>query len=219
MSVIPFSTNVGKNQSVVERKEDFKMEGECILISNADQEQLSNFVNGKAANTSYDLRVGSVYWDVSKDNTTTLEKGVIKLKPKMFVEIETKEFVKFPQNVSGRISSKVSMLRKGLGVFPTNIDPGYEGVLVIYVCNFGNDTVELKPEAKFCALKIETVKGQAHPYQKEGKKAISNEKQGYIKYIQWFKYNLMSISIVINILMLIATVCMAYFTYVQSSKP
>lgn len=219
MAVIPFISTSKENQTIVQKKEDFDKDGNNVLILNADDEQLKNFNAGSVSNTSYDLRIGSIYWDVRKVNARRLEKGVIKLKPKMFVEIETKEFVKFPITKAARISSKVSMLRKGLGVFPTNVDPGYEGELVIYVCNFGNETVELKPDTKFCALRMETVEGLANPYHRSGKKVRGKEKEGYGRYFQWIKYNTTLISIIINILMLIATASMAYFAFLKIGSP
>jgi deoxycytidine triphosphate deaminase len=213
MAVIPFIPDGKPNNTIVQSKDHFDKNGDKVLILNADKEQLKKFGDGSVSNTSYDLRIGSIYWDVRKLNPSRLEKGKIKLKPKMFVEIETKEFVKFPITRAARISSKVSILRQGLGVFPTNVDPGYEGELVIYVCNFGNETIELKPDTKFCALKMETVEGSANSYHKSSKKVIGKEKEGYGRYLQWFKYNSTLISIIINILMLIATSSMAYFAY------
>ena len=66
---------------------------------------------------------------------------------------------------------------------------------------------------------METVEGLANPYHKSGKKVRGKEKKGYGRYFQWIKYNTTLISIIINILMLIATASMAYFTFLKIGSP
>ncbi len=215
MTVVPFIPGNSENSTIVEDIKLYKRNRDKVLILDGDKSQLDEFEKGTKSNTSYDLRVGRRYWDVRKNNIGSLEKINMKIKPKMYVEIETEERIRFPIRRAGRISSKVSMLRKGLGVFPTSVDPGYEGYLVIYVCNFGNETVELKRGKPFCALKIETVDGKPNPYDKPSKTPFVKEEEGYYKIVKWIKYNVTVISIVINILMLIATASMAYFAFLK----
>ncbi len=218
MSIVPFIPEANTNNTIVQTKDKYDKNGDKVLLLNADRKQLQDFDQGKVSNTSYDLRVGSSYWDVSKYDVTPLKKGVIKLRPKMYMEIATEEEMRFPLNRAGRISSKVSILRKGIGVFPTNVDPGYEGILVIYVCNFGDDTVELKRGDRFCALKVETVGALAHSYDKKGKKPEGKEKEGFKRYLKWFKYHAVLISLLLNILLLITTLLIALFALLRLAK-
>lgn len=209
MTTIPFTEKV----SFVLSNNDYDKNDDKILIINSDKEQIETYRKKTGSNTTYDLRIGSAYRDVRKAQPSAIDTNPIKIKPKMFIEVQTEECVKFPLNRTGRISSKVSILKKGLGVFPTNIDPGYEGQLIIYVCNFGNETVFLKPKTKFCSIIVESVTGTANAYDKAAKMLIGEEPRNLIDRISnWIKYNTLTISVIINILMLMATITIAVMT-------
>lgn len=210
MAVVPFIIN----ETIVLDKIDYDPKSDKVLILEPDDNQIGEFQKKNSPNTSYDLRVGNMFWDVSKIKTSRLDNKGIVLRPKMFVEIETQESLHFPTKRAGRISSKVSILRKGLGVFPTNIDPGYEGNLVIYVCNFGKETIKLKRGEVFCALKMETIEGEANPYNKKSKKPEGKETQNRFRTaIYWIKYNDTVISIIFSALLVFTAILVAYTNY------
>jgi dCTP deaminase len=108
----------------------------------------------------YELRAGSAYYELSRaDRNTTpirheLKQGeYILLKPKQFITIITKESLRLPTNVLGRVLTKGQLF--SIGVIPVNTyaDPGFEGRLGIVLANLSNNY--LKIEQSEAIAKIE----------------------------------------------------------------
>jgi len=103
----------------------------------------------------YDLRVGSPYassidgqlFDLKPDNSIVIIPGDTLL-------ITTLEDVGMPKNrkYSAFITSKVSKVAKGLSHISTNIDPDWEGRLLIALHNPSKNTVFLKYSETFCTI-------------------------------------------------------------------
>jgi dCTP deaminase len=168
MSLIPY---ISKEQSkitklpcsYVESAAGFDMNSDKVMIQNIDESQVEEF--SKESNSTYDLRVGSEYWD-SFGFRSIAEGGKIDIKPNKFFCVKTIEHIQIPKTRFGMIVSKVSSLAKGYGVTTTKIDPGYNGELVIYVYNYSPKSVSLKYGEKFCSLIIiDSAKGII-PYNK-----------------------------------------------------
>jgi deoxycytidine triphosphate deaminase len=147
------------------------MDRKRILIISYDQEQFS--IHNEECNTSYDLRVGSLYRDHRDNEGRTLSEGQsIELLPGQAVIIETEEEVQFPRGIFGHILPKVSLLQKGIANTPSKVDPGYSGHLLITAFNHGKQTVHLKRRERFCSLYLLSVDGDARPYNKGGKQIL-----------------------------------------------
>jgi dCTP deaminase len=100
------------------------------------------------------IRAGKTYglgpctYDMTIAQTLTL-------KPGEFALASTIEKVSMPHNVCASVLDKSSWARKGLSVFNTHFDPGFQGYPTIELSNRGNETIILPIGAPICQFKFE----------------------------------------------------------------
>ena len=206
MSVVPLITE-GPHRSVVQRQEDFSVNGRAILISGMNESSINN---SNSSNVSYDLRVGKQYRNHrKKDPNDISDDGEIELKPGSALIIQTEEFVHFPRTLFGIIAPKVRLLEEGLSTTFSKIDPGYTGHLLITLFNLGQTVRKLKRGAPFCALTLLDVSEGARLYGK-GPQQISArlEKQPRRTISEW----LLPHHVTATILLILATSLLAAVT-------
>lgn len=95
--------------------------------------------------SSYQLRLGNVYYDLS-ENGKRFELKVnqkVLIKPGHRVVLITQEEFDIPSNMVSRIVSKGSLFSVGLSPVATYADPGFSGKLGIVTQNFSNHYIEL----------------------------------------------------------------------------
>lgn len=166
MSVVPLTVE-GANATVVQRQEDFDVEGRAVLIIGLDVDQLNRPTE---SNVTYDLRVGRQYRDHREQHIREIsENGVITLRPGSAFVIQTEEAVHLPRSMYGIIAPKVSLLQLGLSTTFSKVDPGYPGPLLITLFNLGQTTVTLHRRDAFCGITFLTVEPGARLYQKGAK--------------------------------------------------
>lgn len=117
--------------------------------------------------------------DPSKDKledtmqTIMIEDGKsLMLHPGEFILGVTKEFIRLPDNIAGRIDGRSSLGRMGIIVHSTagHVDPGFEGKLTLEITNIGKLPVMLFPGMKFCSIIFEEISSPVEKdYQKVGK--------------------------------------------------
>jgi dCTP deaminase len=172
MSVIPLLT-AGPNPTVIQDPANFEPLGTTVLILDLEEAQLSD---ERAANTSYDLRVGSKYRDHRDKNINVKEVaktgGIVTLRPGSALIIQTEEYLHLPSQMYGTIAPKVSLLELGLSSTFSKVDPGYFGHLLITLFNLGKTTVTLHRGERFCALTLYNV-GPGVQIYKKGPKEIT----------------------------------------------
>jgi len=104
----------------------------------------------------YDVRVGKQYASAIDANLyENLKKGDdVVIKPGDTILITTLEFIGMPQDksISAFITSKVTVVSKGISHISTNIDPDWKGNLLIALHNPSHSTVILKCGDPFCTL-------------------------------------------------------------------
>jgi dCTP deaminase len=162
MSVVPLI----RNQTIVTRQEDFNPQGQALLITNFDENQL------KAENLCYDLRVGQSYRYHHRNETLILSAdGEIPMLPRAAVIIRTEESVHLPKSMFGYIVPKVKMLEKGLSNTVSKVDAGYHGRLSVTLFNLGRKRETVERLEAFCSLVIHRVEDGAVLYDK-GEKDI-----------------------------------------------
>ncbi len=89
--------------------------------------------------------------------------------PGEFVLGITKEYVKFPDDLVGRLDGKSSWGRLGIVIHSTagTIDPGFEGKLTLEITNVSKVPVCLYPGSKICKITFETLTSPSElPYNK-----------------------------------------------------
>lgn len=118
-----------------------------------DQLMIQPFSEDSLTPVGYDLRIGSryasrffgKYYEIGENESIRIRSGDTVL-------VSTLERIEMPRNfmLSGLISSKVSIVSKGITHISTTIDPDWKGNLVITISNVSKKTVELKYGEKFC---------------------------------------------------------------------
>lgn len=95
--------------------------------------------------SSYQLRLGNVYYDLSENGKRfELTPGQkVLIKPGHRVVLITQEEFNVPSNMVSRVVSKGSLFSVGLSPVATYADPGFSGRLGIVTQNFSNHYVEL----------------------------------------------------------------------------
>ena len=123
---------------------------------------------------SYDLRVGEeAYTTSSAEVVNVREQGEVRIAPGEFALVLTHEYLKLSNSFLGRLGLRSSQARRGL--LPTigpQVDPGFEGKLVIGLVSFIPDTVTLAYLEKLCTLELQRLdpparQGYRGPYQKQ----------------------------------------------------
>jgi len=107
------------------------------LIRNPDTEMLDG--------SSYELRLGNVYYDLT-ENGKRIELGVGEkalIKPGHRVVLITAEELDIPANIAVRVVSKGSLFAVGLSPVATYADPGFKGNLGIVTQNISDKYIEL----------------------------------------------------------------------------
>ena len=106
----------------------------------------------------YDLRVGSEFKiftnikgntvadpkNFTEDNFVTVkEEKSILIPPNSFALANSLEYFKIPRDVTGLVTSKSTYARVGLGNPPTVLEAGWQGVLVLELCNYTSSSIRV----------------------------------------------------------------------------
>lgn len=107
------------------------------LLTGIDEEMVEG--------SSYQLRLGNVYYDLSENGKRIelTEGEKVLIKPGHRVVLITEEEFDVPANMVSRVVSKGSLFSIGLSPVATYADPGFSGNLGIVTQNFSNRYVEL----------------------------------------------------------------------------
>jgi len=128
---------------------------------------MENFSEDYLEPTSYDMRVGNkaVLSEVEREIDVKKEGGII-IKPGQFSILTTYENIKMPSDIAGHIGVKSYYTRKGLILLAgLQIDPGFEGVLVLGVYNASPRKLTLDYLNSFCTIEFHQLSGPVEkPY-------------------------------------------------------
>lgn len=213
MSVVPLTIDP-PNATVVDRQQDFTLQGSRVLILGVDRKQLESEDD---SNASYDLRVGSEYRDHREEGKRFLqETDTITLRPGSALIIQTEESIHMPQTRYGIVVPKVSMLQRGVSNTFSKVDPGYDGHLLVSLFNLGKETIRLKRRDRFCALTVLDVVGDARPYNKPSKQISGGSALTWLQTAtDWLEAHsgyLHLATIIATVLLTAATVALAIVT-------
>jgi|HubBroStandDraft_1064217.scaffolds.fasta_scaffold26868_5 dCTP deaminase len=208
MSVVPL-TSEGAARTVVQKQEDFNLEGNAVLIAGIDAAQLNE---ARSSNVSYDLRIGKKCRDHRKDDPNEIpEGGSIKLRPGSALIIQTEEFVHLPRSLFGIIAPKVKLLENGLSTTFSKVDPGYNGHLLITLFNLGQTVRVLKRGDPFCALTLFEVSEGARVYGKGPQQITARiAKQPWRSLSEWLLPHHVTVTLVLTFVTLLLAVVTGY---------
>lgn len=91
------------------------------------------------------------------------------LKPGELVLMETIEKVNMPDDIQGMVAPRSTLLRCGIQLLSTQIDPGYAGALTFALKNLSDEPFTLELGARVAKLFFFTVEGKAHSYRGQWK--------------------------------------------------
>lgn len=139
---------------------------------------------------SLDELRGKVERDEAKELNVERERS-ISIPPGGFALVTTLEKIKLPEDHAGHIGLSTYYVRKGLSVLSgLQIDPGWEGVLVLGLCNLSTRAVVIDYGDTICTIEIHKLIRQASkaysgPYmadQREGR--IPKADKDYLRMIE-----------------------------------
>jgi len=149
-------------------------------VNNGEIEEFTNFSEECLQPASYDLRVGEEGYTTSAGKVINIKnEGELKIQPGDFALVMTHEKLKLRTNMLGRFGLRSAYARRGLlATVGPQVDPGFEGKLVIGIVNFSAQLIKLPYLTPFCTLEFYRLKKSARtpykgPYQ--GQEHLTNE--------------------------------------------
>ena len=105
---------------------------------------------------SYDMRVGDeAFSSHGKVSIDVKSKGFLQIRPGDFILVRTYESVKLSPNIAGHLGLRSFHTRKGLVLLAgPQIDPGFEGVLVVGLHNLDANELKLSYKEPFCTVEF-----------------------------------------------------------------
>jgi len=128
---------------------------------------------------SYDLRVGTWAFSSSlKEKSNLSQKGMLVIEAGEFAVVESRERVELAPNIAAQLGLRSEYARRGLLMLSgPQIDPGFQGILVVRLVNVAPTSVAVAYEAPFLTaqffrLATPVAKPYSGPYQ--GQAGISD---------------------------------------------
>lgn len=162
---------------------------------------ISNYKEENVKAISYDLTVGSIIKPKENDEEITEEANSYTLNPGDFIFIKTKEKLKIPTNILGRISEKNSIIRTGLVVSGPHYQPGHTTYAFLKVCNTSYSKITINKEEKIAQIIFEELKEVPEvPYNMDSSSSFNNENtyRGYGNYKNKYNKNIEKIEKIQN---------------------
>ena len=145
---------------------------EIIEAVNSGEIDIKDFSEKCLQPASYDLRVGEEGFTLSAGTVINIQnEGTLKIQPGDFALVMTHEKLRLPANMLGRFGLRSVYARMGLlATVGPQVDPGFEGKLVIGIVNFSSQSIMLPYLTPFCSLELHRLKRSARdsykgPYQ------------------------------------------------------
>lgn len=139
---------------------------------------LEGYDESNVTSVSYDLRIDSI---VEEDSFQTK----YSLRPNEIVFIKTKEMIKMPNDLIGRIGEKNSRLRQGLSVKGPHYQPGHRTFIYLLVQNISSKSITIKKGDEIAQIFFEQLSSTpTMTYNMQRDASFNNEEefQGFGKY-------------------------------------
>ena len=122
------------------------------LISGADLKTADFFKSGtpKAQGSSFDLSIGRIFGQDGQEIS-----GPFTLKPGHMVQVVSAEVFNLPATVTGHVTYKTGLTRKGIWALTVGIvDPGWDGPVGTTLLNFSRIDHTIHPGDKFLRVSL-----------------------------------------------------------------
>lgn len=147
---------------------------------NNSEIEISDFSEKCLQPASYDLRVGEEGFVLSAGRKVNIKnEGALEIQPGDLAIVMTHEKLRLPTNMVGRFGLRSAYARMGLlATAGPQVDPGFEGKLVIGIVNFSSQSIKLAYLTPFCTLELQKLRSSASapysgPYQ--GQEHLTDE--------------------------------------------
>jgi dCTP deaminase len=130
-------------------------------------ELIKNGVVSQLSGACYELRLGTVYYDLTEGDRRIAvpSGGTILIKPGHRVVLITHEELELPNNILARVVSKGSLFSIGLSPAATYADPGFSGNLGIVTQNISDHYIVLSPQEPVAKVEFTKLSGNVtRPY-------------------------------------------------------
>jgi len=117
---------------------------------------IRNFSKKSLQPASYDMRVGEEAFSSHEKKPIDIKStGSLIVKPGDFILVRTRESVKLSPKIAGKIGLRSFHARKGLALLAgPQIDPGFEGALVVGLHNLDANELKLSYKEPFCTIEF-----------------------------------------------------------------
>lgn len=123
-----------------------------------------------------DANVNSISYDLTIGEFIDENKSSIEIEPGRFIIIKTLEELNIPDDITGRIGEKNSLLRLGLKVDGPQYQPGHRTYGFLRVQNISNNTIKLSRGMKIAQIYFEELKEIPEvSYNKQDNASFNNE--------------------------------------------
>lgn len=113
---------------------------------------ISEFDKSNLGSVSYDLTVDIIISDAE-------ETSMYDLKPGETVFVKTKEKIKIPNDILGRVGEKNSRMRQGLVVAAPHYHPGHSTYVYLRVQNISGSIIRIRQNSKIAQIFFEKLTG------------------------------------------------------------
>ncbi|MDI6903773.1 MAG: dCTP deaminase [Methanocellales archaeon] len=131
-------------------------DGEILEMIEKGELVIEDFLDSNLEPASYDMRLGKrgIVSHLEKQIDIERERGIT-INPGEFALLTTLEKVKLSDTVAAHIGLRSYYARKGLVLLSgPQVDPGFEGILVIGVCNLSPRKITIDYEDRFCTVEF-----------------------------------------------------------------
>jgi dCTP deaminase len=152
--------------------------------------EIRDYAEAHIEPTSYDMRLGKEALVSRQDQKILLSPSVsLTLNAGDFALVITYESVKMPNDIAAQIGMKSGLARKGLMLLAgIQIDPGFEGVLVLGLYNASPRRITLDYQAPLCTVEFHRLSGPVqnpHPGHPDLKKGhIPEEDKAFLRTLE-----------------------------------
>lgn len=137
--------------------------------------------------------MNSISYDLTLGGVLDTDKQCVDIIPGEFLIIKTKEELKIPNNITGRVGEKNSLLRLGLKVDGPQYQPGHTTYAFLRVQNLSDKVITLQKGMNIAQIYFEELKETPDKtYDLQVNASFQNEKdyRGYGNYDAEYKKNI-----------------------------
>ncbi len=126
-------------------------DSQLLQAIEAGELEIEPFEEADLPPASYDFRAGpSAFASTGKEKIDLSQRGVLVIEPGEFVVVQTLERLRFGPSIAAQLGLRSEYARRGLLMLSgPQVDPGFEGILVIRLINLAPISVALPYQAPF----------------------------------------------------------------------